>query len=240
MDYIELSNLNSIKDITNVFYINLDSRIDRKNHVESQLISLGLINIQRFSAIKLANGALGCSMSHLKCLQQAKERNMDHILICEDDITFLDPPLFIKQMNICLSNNKEWDVILLAGNNVPPYKIIDESCVQVSHCQTTTGYLVRKQYYDILINNIREGINYLIQKDLKDAFNYAIDKYWLCLQKEYVWLLIVPLSVSQREDYSDIEGKHTNYTKLMLTLDKFMRRGDREEPTTHTNKSGNP
>ena len=222
MDYIELSNLNSMADITNVFYINLKNRDDRKTHVEEQLTKIGLINnFSRFEAIKLANGALGCSMSHLKCLQQAKERNLDHILICEDDITFLNPALFITQMNICLSNNKEWDVILLAGNNVQPYRIIDESCIQVSHCQTTTGYLVRRQYYDMLINNIRDGINYLIRKDLLDPFNFAIDKYWLRLQKEHVWLLIVPLTVSQREDYSDIECKYTNYTKLMLALDKL-------------------
>ena len=220
MDYIELSNLNSMEDLIYIFYINLENRVDRKDHVEKQLKSIGITTFTRFNAIRLSNGALGCSMSHLKCLQLAKERNYDHILICEDDITFLDPNLFIRQMNLCLSNNKEWDVILLAGNNVPPYKVIDESCVQVSHCQTTTGYLVRKQYYDILIHNIREGINGLIQKDLKDHFNYAIDKYWLHLQKEYIWLLIIPLSVCQREDYSDIEKRNTNYTKLMTSLDK--------------------
>jgi GR25 family glycosyltransferase involved in LPS biosynthesis len=43
----------------------------------------------RFNAIKLANGRVGCSMSHLRCLQLAKDRNYDHLLICEDDTTFL-------------------------------------------------------------------------------------------------------------------------------------------------------
>lgn len=158
-------------------------------------------------------------MSHLKCLQIAKERNLDHILIVEDDIIFLNPGIFIEQLNKFLQNNKEWDVLLIAGNNVPPYRVVDETCVQVSWCQTTTGYLIRKQYYDTLINNIKEGINMLIREP-KNKIMYAIDKYWLSLQKKYMWLLLVPLTVSQREGYSNIENCVTNFTKIMVDLDK--------------------
>jgi hypothetical protein len=49
---------------------------------------------------------------------------------------------------------------------------------------------------------------------------YAIDKWWFQLQGKDNWLLITPLTVTQREDYSDIEKKHTNYTRLMIDLDK--------------------
>ena len=43
---------------------------------------------ERFPAIELKNGRLGCSMSHLRCIEMAKERGWDHVFICEDDITF--------------------------------------------------------------------------------------------------------------------------------------------------------
>jgi hypothetical protein len=218
-DFVDISNLNNIADITNVVYINLQERIDRKAQVEEQLSKVGLINFNRFNAIKLPNGALGCSMSHLKCLQLAKERNLDHILIVEDDIIFLNPDIFVCQLNKFLQNNKEWDVLLIAGNNVPPYRVVDESCVQVSWCQTTTGYLIRNQYYDTLITNIKEGINKLIREP-KNKIMYAIDKYWLSLQKSDTWLLLVPLTVSQREGYSNIENCVTNFTKIMVDLDK--------------------
>ena len=66
--------MNSIEDIQHAFYINLESRPDRKKHIEQQLNLLG-INADRFNAIKLPNGALGCSMSHLKCLEIAKQNN---------------------------------------------------------------------------------------------------------------------------------------------------------------------
>jgi hypothetical protein len=218
-DFVDISNLNNIADITNVVYINLQERIDRKAQVEEQLSKVGLINFNRFNAIKLPNGALGCSMSHLKCLQLAKDRNLDHILIVEDDIIFLNPGIFIGQLNKFLQNNKEWDILLIAGNNVPPYRVVDDTCVQVSWCQTTTGYLIRKQYYDTLINNIKEGINKLIREP-KNKIMYAIDKYWLTLQKRDTWLLLVPLTVSQREGYSNIENCVTNFTKIMVDLDK--------------------
>jgi GR25 family glycosyltransferase involved in LPS biosynthesis len=218
-DFVDISNLNTIADITNVFYINLTERADRKAQVEQQLSNVGLTNFNRFNAIKLPNGALGCSMSHLKCLQLAKDRNLDHILIVEDDIIFLNPGIFIGQLNKFLQNNKEWDILLIAGNNVPPYRVVDDTCVQVSWCQTTTGYLIRKQYYDTLINNIKEGINKLIREP-KNKIMYAIDKYWLTLQKRDTWLLLVPLTVSQREGYSNIENCVTNFTKIMVDLDK--------------------
>lgn len=218
-DFVDISNLNTLVDITNVCYINLQERIDRKAQVEQQLSKVGLTHFNRFNAIKLPNGALGCSMSHLKCLQLAKERNLDHILIVEDDIIFLNPGIFIEQLNKFLQNNKEWDVLLIAGNNVPPYRVVDDTCVQVSWCQTTTGYLIRKQYYDTLINNIKEGINKLIREP-KNKIMYAIDKYWLSLQRRDTWLLLVPLTVSQREGYSNIENCVTNFTKIMVDLDK--------------------
>ena len=90
--------INSINDITNIFYINLEHRTDRKEHVETELLKIGLIG-QRFNAIKMDNGAIGCSMSHLKLLQDAVKHNLEHILIVEDDITFLNPTLFINQIN---------------------------------------------------------------------------------------------------------------------------------------------
>ena len=210
--------MESIQDIKHAFYINLASRPDRKQHVESQLNAIG-IKAERFNAIKLANGALGCSMSHLKCLEIAKANSWPHLLIVEDDIKFLNPELFKTQLNLFLSNHKSWDVVLVGGNNVPPYTKIDDTCVKVSTCQTTTGYLVNGHYFDTLIENFRSGIKKLIEFP-QQHINYAIDKYWFQLQRKNNWFLIIPLTVTQREDYSDIEKRPTNYTPVMLDLDK--------------------
>jgi hypothetical protein len=174
--------------------------------------------------------SLGALNLHLKCLEIAKEHGWPHLLIVEDDIKFLNPELFKNQFNLFLSRHKSWDVVLIGGNNVPPYTKIDDTCVKVSSCQTTTGYLVNRHYYDILIDNYRNGIKKLLKFPDQHKI-YAIDKYWFQIQKRDNWFLIIPLTVTQREDYSDIEKRPTNYTPVMIDLDKelFLRRQKAEQ-----------
>jgi glycosyl transferase family 25 len=152
-------------------------------------------------------------------LEIAKQNKWEHVLIVEDDILFLNPELFKNQLNKFLKNHTNFDVVLIAGNNMPPYQKIDDSCVKVYRCQTTTGYIVKKHYYDTMISNVKEGIQKLM-KNPEQHVQYAIDKYWFRLQEKDNWFLITPLSVTQREDYSDIEKRHTNYTRVMVDLDK--------------------
>ena len=197
--------MNSIKDIKNVFYINLESRPDRKLFIEKQLNILGL-NATRFNAIKHEKGAIGCSLSHLNVLKLAKEQNFDHILIMEDDIHFLNPQLFINNINNFLKNHKNFDVLLIAANNVGNYSIIDRNCVKIKECQTATGYLVNKHYFDKLIDNFENGVNKLIKDPSLEKF-YAVDQYWKSLQLYDNWYLLTPLCVSQKPNYSDIEKK---------------------------------
>ena len=201
--------MNSISDIKHGFYINLESRTDRKEQVETQLRNVGLTCAQRFNAVKLDDGRVGCSMSHLKCLSIAKENKWPHILICEDDIEFLNPGLFINQLNRFLSRHNNWDVVLLAGNNIPPYTRDGDECVKVARCQTTTGYLVNGHYYDTLIENIKNSIVNLLREPA-NHINYAIDRYWFALQQRDNWYLLTPLTVVQREGYSDIEKRTTD------------------------------
>ena len=213
--------MRSFADIQHIMYINLDSRPDRQTHIEAQLKAVGFNTYERFPAIKLSNGRAGCSMSHLKCLQNAKDRGYKHVLICEDDTLFLAPSVLKGQFNKLfeLYPNLPWDVIMLGGNNVPPYLRINDTAIRVSHCQTTTCYLVNHTYYDTLLQNIREGLNLLVRMPTQH-FEYAIDKYWQRLQKSGQWFLITPPTVVQRDDYSDIEKKTINYTRLMTDIDK--------------------
>jgi len=216
----------SIADIKNVFYINLETRIDRRENIELQLPRVGLQTFERFKAIKMVDGRVGCTLSHIKCLELAKARNYDHLLICEDDTVFLEPDLFQSQMNKFLKKKHTWDVVIIAGNNVPPYERVDDTCVAVTRCQTTTCYLVAGHYFDTLLANYKEGLQRLLREPGKHI-EYAIDKYWFRLQQKDKWFLITPLTVVQREDYSDIEGKRTNFMYAMVDLDKphLFRRG---------------
>jgi glycosyl transferase family 25 len=214
-----MSNINCFDDIKHAYYINLERRVDRKEHVTNQFNTLGL-NVNRFNAIQMKNGAIGCSMSHLKLLQTAVLNDFEHILIVEDDIKFLDPELFKTQFNKFIeAHGNNWDVILLAGNNVPPYTKIDDTCIKVTRCQTTTGYLVNRHYIKTLMQNVKQGLTNLLNRP-DDRKQFAIDIFWFNLQFKDRWFLITPLTVVQREDYSDIEERVVNYENLMVDLDK--------------------
>jgi len=199
-------------------YINLERRIDRKINVIKELNKVGIENPICFKAVELKNPALGCSISHMKCIEYAKEKQYEYVLICEDDIEFLDPTLFLEQFNKFINSKLKWDVVLIAGNNMIPYMPVNHCCIKIYNCQTTTGYVVKNDYYDQLIHNYKEGIGKLIADPNNN--DYKIDKYWLQLQKKDNWYLIIPLTIIQREDYSDIEKKVTNFKNYMLNYNK--------------------
>ena len=213
------SNINKIDSsdiLKNTYYINLEHRRDRKEDTLRELKSFGIHNPIRFGAIKEESGAIGCSKSHLEVLKIARKNNYPYVSVFEDDVKFLDPYLTAETLNNVINSGINWDVILLGGNNYPPYEKINNDCVRVENCQTTTGYLVKQSYYDTLINHWSEGLSKLIETN--DGLTYALDQYWKILQSKDNFLLLTPLNVVQRESYSDIEKKDVNYTNLMENI----------------------
>jgi hypothetical protein len=81
-----------------VLVVNLDSRPDRLQEMGSQLRSIGFdfdARIQRFPAVKVTEsggfrslGAHGCFLSHLGCLERAKQSGARSVMILEDDVDF--------------------------------------------------------------------------------------------------------------------------------------------------------
>ena len=205
--------------LEHLFFINLEHRVDRLIMVKQELAKLKPNIGTRFNAIKAASGAVGCSMSHIKCLEQARDRGLPYVFICEDDICFLNPELLMQNLQKFCENISEWDVLVIGGNTVPPYQPIGDFCARVFNNQTLTGYIVRQHYYDKLIRNFREGLKLLISNP-ENKREYAIDMYWKRLQTTDLYYFITPPTVSQREGFSDIEKKHTNYTHLMLDMKK--------------------
>jgi GR25 family glycosyltransferase involved in LPS biosynthesis len=205
--------------LKNTLFINLENRTDRLTHVTKQLESIGVVG-ERFNACKTKVGAIGCTLSHIKCLELAKARDYEQVFICEDDITFLNPSVFLDSL-VKFSANKEieWDMLIIGGNIVPPYEKVDEYCIRVGECQTTTGYVVKKHYYDVLIDNFRDSVKNLIQEP-ENKMTYALDVYWKRLQKKGRWYMLTPFTVVQYDTYSDIEERYVDYRGLMLDMEK--------------------
>lgn len=205
--------------LENTHFINLEHRIDRLQHVKTELQKIGVSGTS-FNAIKTSSGAIGCSMSHLKCIETARQNEAPFVFVCEDDIQFLDAPLFLQQLDKFCENVKlDWDVLIVSGNICPPYQAIGDYCVRLVNCQTTTGYIVQRHYYDTIIANIKEGIKLLLSNPANKR-EFAIDIYWKRLQATGRWYMITPPTVVQMEGFSDVEGRNTNYKNLMTDMNK--------------------
>jgi GR25 family glycosyltransferase involved in LPS biosynthesis len=203
----------------NTLFINLEHRTDRLEHALMEFKKMG-IKTERVNAIKMQNGAIGCTLSHIKCIELAKSRDWEQVFICEDDITFLNPELLKRNIDLFYNNDDIlWDVLIIGGNNVPPYQQLYEYAARIFRNQTTTGYIVKKQYYETLLTNFKESAAKLLRNP-DNKFEYALDKYWNRLQMQDFWYMITPPTVTQYENYSDIEEKNTNYDFLMLDMDK--------------------
>ena len=201
-------------DLSNVYYINLTERVDRKKAVEDELYKLNW-KYERFNAIKLADGRIGCSMSHYRLLEMAKKNNMEYIVIVEDDIMFTKPEQYAEMLEGFIRSNMEYDVLLLAGNLRPPFTKINDNLLKITKGWTTTGYIVKKRYYDKLMANIKEGVTKLMANPAHHHL-YAIDAYWQKLQETDNWFILMPRTVTQRPNYSTIEKRFTDYNRLML------------------------
>ena len=199
--------------IANHYVINLDERNDRLISYEVELKKIGLNEPRRFSAIKHSIGIIGCGMSHLACILNAKENNEPYVCIFEDDIIIPKPNQVKNIVNRILAEKAEWDVLLLAGSAWRPHIKEEENYTQVKRCYCGTGYIVKSSYYDTLILNIKEGLELLMKTGDRV---YSWDAHWIKLQECDKFLLIKPVSIYQKPDHSDIEQTFVNYTDLML------------------------
>ena len=205
--------------------INLVEREDRKLSVIVQLNKIGVLKPEFINAIKTKDGAIGCSMSHIKCIELARKNGWDYVCVVEDDFKCVDPETFKSSLSKFQQNsiqdNISWDVLLIGGNNCPPYykPVNIDYCVQITNCRCTIGYVIKREFYDTIIHNFREGVGKLMREPTNKR-EYAIDMYWKYLQDSGRWFLLTPLTITQETSYSNVEDRIINYDHLMLDIDK--------------------
>ena len=217
------------------FFINLENRPDRLENVQNELQKIGIVG-ERINAVKAKIGGIGCTLSHIRCLEEAKKRGYEWIFICEDDIKFTNPDLFKRQLQKFWDNKDiQWDVLLIGANVVPPYQPIGDYCARIFSGQTTTGYVVKKGMYDVLLENFKESSQLQMRNPGQPGVSnpYALDMWWKRLQPQYFWWIITPLTVTQYENYSEIENRVTNYDHLMLDMEKTWYKRPNASAFTH-------
>jgi len=191
-------------------YINLEKRTDRKEEIEKELNDFKL-EYERFDAIaRPEQGILGCGLSHLEVLKLAKQNNYENILILEDDFTFLiTKEEFEKELQSFFDLKLDFDVVFLSYFMQRHIPLENGVVDKVLEAQTASGYIVNKNYYDVLINLYEHAMPLLEQTQMH--WIYCNDQVWKELQEKDNWYFFKKRIGKQRDGNSNNTGRFQTY-----------------------------
>ncbi len=211
------------------YYINLDSRIDRKETFETKALNVGLV-ANRFSAIQLEFkdcpnslikeldendlktktdntyykrrklNEVGCCLSHRAIVKEAKERGLSNVMIFEDDCVFLDS--WNENIQKCINDlkNINWDVIYFGGEPNNDCDSLTENLATSNH-----GGVYCCHAYAVNHTFFDKIINF----DLE--WCYIIDYFFVNYNvNQRTFVLPKKLLATQGSFYSDLRGHITN------------------------------
>jgi len=198
-----------------IYYINLDERTDRNSQFlqEMEKINFPKHKIIRIPGIKMDNGHLGCSLSHIKAVNQFISSGSLNCIIFEDDFEFVEDPLHLKHaFTDFFVNHVQYDVCMLSGNVVEKeqshkYYFLNK----ILNAQTASGYMLNRNFAETLLENYNAGAG-LLSQNPENHQMYAIDQYWKELQPRSNWYIFNPKLGKQRASYSNIQGGYLDMT----------------------------
>jgi GR25 family glycosyltransferase involved in LPS biosynthesis len=206
-----------------IHIINLERNIERRNHMINELQATPFKFIF-FKAIEHKDGWRGCLKSHLELIFMAKEKNMDYIIVCEDDLVIKERELFNTRMPIILNwlknNLDQWQIyhdgptIFKASDISKDYRInSDISLYSMKHVASATFIIYNKNIFDFFLKYKNIDINSLKNKHKIDCITHTY----------YELLKPYPIMVSQKNGmYSDINSKVRNdIERLYLSSIKY-------------------
>lgn len=200
------------------YYINLDSRTDRRESFETRIAKHNL-EVERFSAIipepikdhvdKNRHFKEGCIKSHIEIVRLAKEQGLDNVLIFEDDCLFAKD--FTNKATQIANKlyNEEWDLFYLGGepNGDCPVKK-DGVRFAPKGVYQTHAYAIHKRFFDSIL-----AIN---------PSNIPNIDIWYIHQANIITLISETLLCIQEDGYSDNYGANVKFTTKEI-FDKYVK-----------------
>ena len=155
-------------------------------------------------------GVLGCSLSHMKAVYDAVDKQYDNCLIIEDDTFFSQD--YHKRMLIGLSElPKNWDILYFGGS---PH----EKLTRISSQLSTSG---------IMLGTIAYGLNSKYYNKILNAyFNNICKNFPMCcadnilknLNQQNKSYTFDPYICETHEGMSLIENRHTSYHNYIYDI----------------------
>jgi glycosyl transferase family 25 len=195
-------------DLCDIYFINLSHRADRREIFERQMQNLNISRFFRFDAHIDADGALGCSLSHLDLLQNAPLAQDRVLMICEDDIQFAVDGDELNRIVLEFLRDNRLDVLCL-GHNEKNGIPISKDFMITSKTRTMSCYLVKSCARSSLIDDAKRSVRLL--KAGVERKRAAVDVTWRRSQKKHIFAFPRNRMAFQMASYSDIERGLVDY-----------------------------
>lgn len=221
-DRIDKLKFNNFIDIP-VYYINLSQSIDRENHMLEQINKYNISNTFRVEAvngsqdksinyfndfINLSSSEIGCTLSHLRAIKTAYDRNEQYALIVEDDVSFLLSKLWPKPLSQFIPDAPiNWNILRLLTNI--DYSQYSEPYISYGQiCAFTTAYIINREGMRNILDVTYLNDTFILSRNI--VFYGASDVYINGI-KNNIYLINPPLVTSDnRELLSTIHEEDTN------------------------------
>lgn len=199
------------------YIINLKKRTDRKAYINKQFKGRSEFDVHFFNAIEHNIPAVGLYQSIYAIVEEAQEKKLPFVLICEDDHTFTDnydTELFMAY----ISRLQQYQTDLFLGG------------VSWFEC----GVRIERDLYWV---NKFTGTQFMIicssfyQRILKSPFeNHNIIDRWMCRLTEHILVSVPMLSIQKDFGYSDVTIKNNTPGKVdklfSVTADRWQALND--------------
>lgn len=206
-----------------LYYINLERNKYRRMCVERELLSVGFKEKStRVIAVDGRNlpdnfvndfedmtaGEIGCTLSHLKVIEQASAEFPDQpVLVCEDDVSFEAEAFWKKSLTEMVveleQHDPEWHILVLYSDRTPKDKLGKPGFHRAVPGCCTVSYLIHPRGVRNVLSKTRAGGQWRISRKHSDMGQ--ADHFLYNLGFEHTWAVNQSLMLT-RPQPSEILG----------------------------------
>lgn len=189
-----------------VLYINLASRVDRKEQVLRELAKMGFTQVMRVHAVRTPDGHRGATFSHQVALRYASWNNLPCVLIVEDDAEFLCSRVTLETLISDFLKNCALDILAIGHNTKLKPTRISSGLSLLTGSSSAGCYLVKHRAYEALDQTLTASAARLGAGEQPDTA--AFDQLWKRDQTRKLGFACPnEMIFRQRLSFSDTQGR---------------------------------